>query len=95
MNSFLGSNWDVLDTSEIQEALEDFRCLARFVNETLQPVRTYLQTEPTSVNFNDLWHLFITGSLVYVKDKSTPQKVWRVIQATGGRRYAQEPGSQI
>ena len=95
MNFFLGSNWDVLDTSEIQEALEDFRCLARFVNETLQPVRTYLQTEPTSVNFNDLWHLFITGSLVYVKDKSTPQKVWRVIQATGGRRYAQEPDSQI
>jgi hypothetical protein len=95
MNHFEGGNWDALTLSEHKEVLDDFRCLAQFVNETLQPVRTYLQDEPTSVNFNDIWHLFTTGSLVYVKDKSTPQKIWRVVQATGGRRYMKEPESEI
>jgi hypothetical protein len=95
MDSFEGHNWDVLTLSEVKEALDDFRCLAQFVNETLQPVRTYLQDEPTLVNFNDIWHLFTTGSLVYVKDKSTPQKIWRVVQATGGRRYMKEPDPEI
>ena len=91
MFTFTGTNWSVLNLSQIKEALDDFRCVASFVNETLQPVQDYLQNEPTSVNFNNLWHLFRTGSLVYVKDKLTPQKIWKIVQACGGRKYLSEP----
>lgn len=95
MFNFTGTNLAEFDLSIIEEAANDFRCVVDFVNETLQPVRSYLHNEPSSVNFNNIWHLFVTGSLVYIKDRSTPQKIWKVIQATGGRRYLDEPGTGI
>jgi hypothetical protein len=83
------------DLSIVEEAARDFRCVVEFANETLQPVRSYLQSEPSSVNFNNIWYLFPTGSLVYIKDRSMPRKIWKVIQATGGRRYLREPRTEI
>jgi len=64
VDEFTGTNWDEVDLSTVEEAANDFRCVVDFVNETLQPVRSYLQNEPSSVNFNNIWHLFTTGSLV-------------------------------
>ena len=87
---FDGNNWADLTLAEVKEARDDFGCLVRFINETLQPVRTYIQNKPKSVNFDDIWHLFATGTLVYVKDKSTPQKIWKIFQTTGGRRYMRD-----
>lgn len=95
MFHFDGTNLAEFDFSVIEEAANDFRCVVDFVNETLQPVRSYLHGAPSSVNFNNIWHLFATGSLIYVKDRSTPQKIWKVIQATGGRKYLDDPGSGI
>jgi hypothetical protein len=95
VNLFTGTNWDEVELSAVEEAVNDFRCVVDFVNDTLQPVRSYLQNEPSSVNFNNIWHLFTTGSLVYVKARSTPQKIWKVIQATGGRRYLRDPDLNI
>jgi hypothetical protein len=95
MFAFTGTNLAEFNLSIIEEAANDFRCVVDFVNETLQPVRSYLRNEPSSVNFNNIWHLFVTGSLVYIKDRSTPQKIWKVIQATGGRRYLDDPGTGV
>jgi hypothetical protein len=92
---FEGTNWAEVNLSAIEEAANDFRCVVDFINKILQPVQSYLQNEPSSVNFNNIWHLFTTGSLVYIKDRSTPQKVWKVIQAIGGRRYLREPRTSI
>lgn len=54
--------------------------------------RDYLQmankdSECPIVSFHDIWHLYSPGMLVYVRDPSILQKVWRTIQATGGRKY--------
>jgi hypothetical protein len=40
---FTGTNWDEVDLSAVEEAVNDFRCVVDFVNDTLQPVRSYLQ----------------------------------------------------
>lgn len=92
---FTGTDWSILTLSEVKEALDDFKCLVRFIDETLQPVHSYLQDQPTTVNFANMWHLFPTGCLVYCKERSTPQKVWKVLQATGGRRYMSSPSEEI
>jgi hypothetical protein len=71
----------------------DFRCLQKFLDEYLEPHRIRLANCPDSVLFSDLWFLFPVGCLVYVRDHRLPQKVWKVIQRTGGRRYAVRPES--
>ncbi|KAM0718471.1 hypothetical protein Q7P37_005541 [Cladosporium fusiforme] len=92
---YTGTDWSILTLAEIKEAVDDFRCLVRFIEDYLQPVRAYLQSQPTSVNFSDLWHLFPTGCYVYCKERTIPQKIWRVNQATGGRRYLSKPSEEI
>lgn len=70
-----------------EEALVDLRCLLNFMDDYLKPVMDALQGSLRSdVRFSELWYLFEPGQLVYVKDKDIPQKVWRVVQTTGGRR---------
>lgn len=90
-----GTDWSMLTDADIKEATDDFRCLVQYLDEILMPVRRYLQSQPKEVNFHNIWHLFSTGALVYVRDRSMPQKVWRVIQATGGRKYLSEPIDSI
>lgn len=90
-----GTDWSKLADAEIKEARDDFRCLVRFIDETLMPVRRYLQAQPKDVNFDNIWHLYSAGSLVYVRERSIPQKIWKIVQATGGRRYQSEPMDRI
>lgn len=68
-----------------KETLHDLECLISFVDRCIVPLKKALPTF-NEVYFHELWHLFCPGSLLYVKDKAIPQKVWRVIQGTGGRR---------
>lgn len=89
------TEWSKLTDAEVKEATDDFRCLVRFLDETLTPVRHYLQAQPKEIAFHNIWHLYSTGALVYVRDRSIPQKTWKIIQATGGRRYLSEPEERI
>lgn len=68
------------------EALLDLRCLIQFIDQFLKPV---IQSLPlrSRIRFSELWYLFSPGQVVYVKDKDHPQKLWRIVQTTGGRRY--------
>lgn len=75
-----------------EEAMNDLRCLVRFMDEFIKPVRTQVQQPgQRSVRFSELWHLFQPGQLIYVRDRDVPQKVWRVLQTVGGRRYLRPP----
>ncbi|PWY90989.1 hypothetical protein BO70DRAFT_283188 [Aspergillus heteromorphus CBS 117.55] len=70
--------------------IKNGRCLLQFIDDILVPERTRLAAGPETVRFADLWFLYPRGSLVYLKDRSVPQKIWKVIQVTGGRRYLQK-----
>lgn len=75
-----------------QEAMNDLRCLIRFMDEYIKPVRDQLQ-QPSqrTIRFSELWHLFQPGQLIYVRDRDVSQKVWRVLHTSGGRRYLRPP----
>ena len=92
---FGGTDWSTLTDSEVEEARNDFRCLLRFMDDTLMPARNYLQDKPSVINFHNMWHLFKCGGLIYVRDRTVPQKVMRVIQATGGRKYLSPPTEEM
>jgi hypothetical protein len=77
--------------SELTGAINDFQCLVKFIDEYIKPVQIELEDRPRQVRFSNLWYLFPHGSLIYVKDKNIPQKIWKVIQRTGGRRYLSRP----
>lgn len=75
-----------------EEAMNDLRCVVRFMDEFIKPVRDQVQgPRQRSVRYSELWHLFKPGQLIYVRDRDIPQKVWRVVQVTGGRRYLRPP----
>ncbi|KAF4871222.1 hypothetical protein CGCSCA1_v009467 [Colletotrichum siamense] len=82
---FTKGNWDQHSPGELQEAYDDFSVFVSFVDKFISPLRKALkEVDDMSVNFNELWHLYSPGSIVYVKDPSVPQKLWRVIQGSGG-----------
>ncbi|KAF5641648.1 aaa family atpase [Fusarium sp. NRRL 52700] len=70
----------------------DFDCLETFMDTFIEPQRLHLADVPESVRFSDLWYLFPAGGLVYVRKKDV-QKVWKVVQRAGGRRYVSRPTS--
>jgi hypothetical protein len=82
---------DSLSCSQLTGFIKDLRCLTKFIDEYIVPARQRLAKETGTVRFSDLWYVFPIGSLIYVKDKAIPQKVWRVVQRTGGRRYLSQP----
>jgi len=92
---YTDTDWSILTLSEVKEAVDDFRCLVRFMEEVVQPARNYLQSQPSTVHFSNIWHLFPSECLIYCRQSSTPQKIWRVIQATGGRRYMSLPDGKL
>lgn len=74
-----------MSIAELTSLIKDLRSLIKFMDLYIEPV---LKMEPKeSVFFSDLWYTFPTGSLIFIKDKNIPQKIWKVIQRTGGRRY--------
>ncbi|KAI5919615.1 hypothetical protein F4810DRAFT_686268 [Camillea tinctor] len=63
--------------------IKDLRILVKFMDHYITPSMS--RGADDSVYFSDLWYIFPTGSLIYVKDKKVPQKIWKVIQRVGGR----------
>lgn len=85
-------DWRGMSVPELTALIMDCRCLTRFMDETIRPAQAHLATGPETVRFADLWFLFPQGSLVYIKGSSPPQKIWMVVQRTGGRRILETPG---
>ncbi|KAI8282246.1 hypothetical protein K4K56_011238 [Colletotrichum sp. SAR 10_98] len=82
---FTRDKWKQHSPEELQEAYDDFSTFVAFVDRFITPLRKALkEVDDMNVNFNELWHLYVPGSMVYVKDPNVPQKLWRVIQGTGG-----------
>ncbi|RAH69383.1 uncharacterized protein BO66DRAFT_429233 [Aspergillus aculeatinus CBS 121060] len=79
-------NISELGVLELTALIMDCRCLVQFMDDTLRPAQTHLAAAPDMVRFVDLWFVFAQGSLVYIKGSSPPQKIWKVVQRTGGRR---------
>jgi hypothetical protein len=75
----------VTELHESAEARDDLQCLVRFLEERLEHINDRLKGQKAKIQFHDLWHIFKPGSLVFVRD--TPDMVWKVLQATGGRHY--------
>ena len=71
--------------SELTGFINDLRCLVKFIDDYIKPTQLELQGQPRAIHFFELWYLSNPGTLVYVKNKDIPQKVWRIIQRTGGR----------
>ncbi|EFX04090.1 aaa family ATPase [Grosmannia clavigera kw1407] len=83
-----GTNWSTLTLKEKQEAAKDLRVVVSFMDEYLAPLAPsgLLFRAERLVRFSELWHFLIPGSLVYVRDRTVPQKIWKVLQGSGGRR---------
>lgn len=82
----LASVMSGLPQNKLEQCASDLQCLLTFITEYLVPVKERIQNEVDLVSFSDLWFLFPTGSDIWVKDSNVPQKIWRVIQRTGGRK---------
>lgn len=82
-----GYDFTRLTLEERQESARDLRVLVSFMDEYIFPLQKALRTaEVDEVYFYELWYLFSPGSIIYVKDATVPQKLWRVVQGTGGRK---------
>lgn len=88
---FIRQDESKMTLSELTGFINDLRCLLKFIDEYINPVQSELLTRPRNVRFSELWYLFKPGSLAFVKDKNIPQKVWKIIQRTGGRKYMSRP----
>ncbi|KAL6810034.1 hypothetical protein J3E69DRAFT_377934 [Trichoderma sp. SZMC 28015] len=73
-----------MKATEFTGLIKDLRSLIKFMDDYIEPaIKRDLQE---SVFFSDLWYTFPAGSLIFIKDKNIPQKIWKVIQRTGGCR---------
>ncbi|KAF6829262.1 AAA family ATPase [Colletotrichum plurivorum] len=82
---FTHGYWNQLAREELEEAAQDFEVLVSFMDKYIFPLRKALRdTDDARVSFRELWHLYTPGTIVYVKESSVPQKLWRVIQVVGG-----------
>ncbi|OPB44991.1 hypothetical protein A0O28_0091290 [Trichoderma guizhouense] len=75
-----------MKATEFTGLIKDLRSLIKFMDDYIEPaMKTHLKE---SVFFSDLWYTFPAGSLIFIKGKNIPQKIWKVIQRIGGlRRY--------
>lgn len=82
---FIYSN---MKATEFTGLIKDLRSLIKFMDDYIEPAIKRDLKE--SVFFSDLWYTFPAGSLIFVKDKDIPQKIWKVIHRTGGRRQSRQ-----
>ncbi|KAF2733832.1 hypothetical protein EJ04DRAFT_604115 [Polyplosphaeria fusca] len=82
---------DAVPVVQLTALIKDLRCLVKFMDEFVQPSIERIWSRTDHVFFSDLWYLYPAGSLIYVKNKKVPQKIWKVIQRTSGRRYMTPP----
>lgn len=72
---------------------KELRCLVDFMDKLIEPARKRLGTETDIVSFSELWFLYPAGTYIFVKDVDSAQKLWRIVQRTGGRREISSVGS--
>lgn len=85
----LGDRGKALNISSYDEFslyTKELRCLVDFMDELIEPARKRLGTEIDIVSFSELWFLYPEGTYIFIKGVDAAQKVWRIIQRTGGRR---------
>lgn len=90
----------VMSLQRLREAPNEIYCLLRFI-ESLKPLIDEIRDNPRLENptkfpsamilFKDLWYVFQPGQYIFCR--LGIQKVWRVIQITGGRRLLSVEGS--
>ena len=74
-----------LTMPELTGLIKDLCALVKFMDHFITPVMSKRYTETDTVYYSELWYTFPAGSLIYIKHKNVPQKMWRVIQRTGGK----------
>ncbi|KAH6616042.1 hypothetical protein B0J18DRAFT_438741 [Chaetomium sp. MPI-SDFR-AT-0129] len=77
------------DQEELTAMIKDLRCLVQFMDGYITPSLRHIGSSP--VYFSDLWFVFPARSLLYLRDQEVPQKIWKVIQRTGGARDTTTP----
>jgi hypothetical protein len=71
--------------TDSKEAMNDMRCLIKFMDEYLTPYRqSFRDGSRITIRYEDLWLLIRPGDLLWAEEKNVPQKVWRAGQVTGG-----------
>ncbi|EGO60160.1 hypothetical protein NEUTE1DRAFT_143634 [Neurospora tetrasperma FGSC 2508] len=83
-------NPNVVDPHQLSEVqltalIEDLGALVWLMDFYITPSLAIIP-HADQVHFSDLWFCFPARSLIYVRDKEIPQKIWKVIQRTGGKR---------
>ncbi|KAK3394961.1 hypothetical protein B0H63DRAFT_462453 [Podospora didyma] len=81
----------VEESDDSEDSINELRVLDSVVESTLWPCKENLETVADTAAFSDLWYIFSHGSPIYVQHSDYAQKVWRIIQRTGGRRYLNRP----
>ncbi|EQB47229.1 hypothetical protein CGLO_13652 [Colletotrichum gloeosporioides Cg-14] len=82
---FTQANWHRHSHEELLEAQADWNVLVGFMDKYIFLLREALRDrDDMRVRFFELWHLFVPGDMVYVKDPNASQKLWRVVQGSGG-----------
>ena len=77
---------------ELTALIKDVRTLTKFMDHYIP---SFPRHAHSTVYFSELWLMFPAKSFIYVKNKNIPQKIWRVIQRTGGRLGRNPPESRI
>jgi hypothetical protein len=77
-------NFETIAMNQLTALIKDFECLLRFYDGYIEP--SWQVAEFDHAFFSDLWYVFAASSLIYIKDKKVPQKVWMVLQRTSGVR---------
>ncbi|KAL1638572.1 hypothetical protein SLS58_008785 [Diplodia intermedia] len=60
--------------------------LLRFIADYIKPARERVAAQQR-IAFQDVYLLFEPGQLLYVRHHEHPQRVWRLLQVTGGNRF--------
>ncbi|KAI1131677.1 hypothetical protein F5Y10DRAFT_285609 [Nemania abortiva] len=77
--------------TELQAYIDNLRCLVTYMDDFILPAKAKLENKSDTVCFSELWYVFPPDTIIYVKASDFVQKVWCVIQRTGGRRYMKPP----
>lgn len=84
---------NALDKAEEEKegSISELQLLVGLMESRLRPCKESLENIADTVAFSDLWYIFPPGSPIYVQNGEFTQKVWCVVQRTGGRRYLKRP----
>ncbi|OMP81674.1 hypothetical protein BK809_0002667 [Diplodia seriata] len=80
-----GDQAEAGETSSADELTLSY-LLLEFLDLYVKPTQQQV-IQKQSVYFHELWFLYQPGQLLYSRAKNYPQRVWKVVQVTGGNRF--------